>query len=347
MSDLPGGWTMPDDGPAGPLPGSLLTGSPVLSSYDEPARRAVRGVIPLRPLGVGEVLDGAVAVIRAVPRPVFAFSAGVAVVTALLDLLVTLTLLGPLTSTTASEVDSSDPFAVYTGSVLVGTGLTLLISVISAAVLAGIVTAVVGRALFGTPTSLGEAWSQVRPRLPRLLLLSLVVGLAVYGAFFGSIAVLALLALAGPGGVLLGVLLLFLGSAAAVWLYIRWSLAPAVLVLERQGVRASLKRSGVLVARSWWRIIGVLLLALVIALFVSLVVQLPFQLLGYSPFDGLSADYELTTTQAVIGAVSGAFASTVVAPFSAGVRSLLYVDRRMRAEGLDVALVAASTDRRG
>ena len=48
----------------------------------------------------------------------------------------------------------------------------------------------------------------------------------------------------------------------------------------------------------------------------------------------------LTTGQALVGAVAGALATTLVAPFTAGVRALLYIDRRMRAEGLDIALVA-------
>ena len=39
--------------------------------------------------------------------------------------------------------------------------------------------------------------------------------------------------------------------------------------------------------------------------------------------------------------VGAGIAQTVVAPFTAGVRALLYIDRRMRAEGLDVSLMAA------
>lgn len=346
MTDPPAGWSRPDAGLAATSayvpPGSLHE-----APYDSSRSAAVRGVIPLRPLGVGEILDGAVAVVRAVPRPVLAFAAAISVVTALLQLIVTLTVLGSVTSTSAAELtSSSDALRSVLGSALIGTGLMLFIEVISAAVLAGIVTAVVGRAVFGTPTTVGQAWEQVRPRLGRLVLLSVLIALAVYGSLFGGLAVFALLAQAGPVGALVGLFVLAAAAGAAVWLYVRWSLAPAVLVLEKQDIRTALRRSGTLVSRSWFRVLGVLLLALVIALFVGLVVQLPFQLLGYSPFAGLSQDYAMSTSQSIIGAIAGAFASTLVAPFSAGVRSLLYVDRRMRAEGLDVALVAATTGQR-
>jgi hypothetical protein len=128
-----------------------------------------------------------------------------------------------------------------------------------------------------------------------------------------------------------------------VHLYVRLSLAPAAAVLEGSGVRQSLRRSGILVRRSWWRISGILLLTLVIASFVSQVLQIPFLLFGAGP-TGLSrlTDPNGSTTRVLVLSYIGAgVAQTLVAPFTAGVRALLYVDRRMRAEGLDVALTAA------
>ena len=51
------------------------------------------------------------------------------------------------------------------------------------------------------------------------------------------------------------------------------------------------------------------------------------------------------TLKVVLAAVYGGLVVTVVKPFTAGVRALLYVDRRMRAEGLDVQLAAAAAAR--
>jgi len=47
-------------------------------------------------------------------------------------------------------------------------------------------------------------------------------------------------------------------------------------------------------------------------------------------------------TFALLTQVGGGIATFLVSPFSSGVRALLYVDRRMRAEGLDLTLQAAA-----
>lgn len=343
MSDAPAPWSSPDGGTGATRVLDITAPTPRVTGVTDLTRR---GLLPLRPMATGEVLDGAVNVTRAFPRPVLAFAAGIAIVSSLLDLVVTLTLLGPVSASSSQVTTSSDATDQLLGQAALSTGLNLLVTLVTQAVMAGIMTAVVGRAVFGTSTTLQQAWQEVRPRIWRLIGLSLLVGVAVYGSFFGGVVGFALLAATGALGAVVGLLVLAGGAAASVWLYTRWSLAPACLVLEKQGIVPALKRSAALVRRSFWRVLGVLLLALIISLFVAFVVQLPFQILGYSPFNGFSGTYHLTTQQAVLAAVSGAVASTLVAPFVAGVRAVLYIDRRMRAEGLDVALVAASTGRR-
>jgi len=352
MTEPPAGWDAPGDW--SPAPRTATSTSAPGTAYEAASPREAGGdrrgpgAVPLRPLGLGELLDGAVAVVRSYPRPVLAMAAVVAVVTALLQLLVTLTLLAPLTGTASSLTSSSSAFDDYLGTAAVGTALTLLVSAVTSAVLAGLVVVVVSKAVFAAAITLRESWTQLRPRLPALVGTALVVGLASYGSLVGGIALAVLASKAGVVGVLLGVLLGIGGAVGAVALYLRWSLAVAVCVLERQSVRRSLTRSSVLVHRSAWRIFGVLLLTALIALFVGLVLQLPFALLGYNPFQGLAgARMRVTTGQALLGGVAGALSSTLVAPFSAGVRALLYVDRRMRTEGLDVSLVAAAAQARG
>lgn len=323
-------WSTPDSAlppPAAAAPPAPVARGPV----------AHRRLLPLRPMATGEVLDGAVAVARAYPRPVLGFAAAAAVVSALLDLVVTLTLLGPVSvSFTGSDTTAADQLL---GQSFLSRAVTGLVSLVTQALMAGAVTVVVGRAVFEEPTSLRQTWQQLRGRLRALVGLSLVVGLAVWGSFVGAVGVFALLTLLGPGGALLGLPVLLAGAALAVRLYVRWSLAPAALVLEGQGVRAALRRSSTLVRRGWWRVLGILLLETGISLVVASLVQLPFALLGHNPFS-TTGTLTLTTRDIVVGAVSGAFATLLVAPFTAGVRALLYVDRRMRAEGLDVALVA-------
>ena len=149
-----------------------------------------------------------------------------------------------------------------------------------------------------------------------------------------------IIALAAGSGAL-GGLLLVLGVIAAlvlvVWIWIRWLFAPPTVLLERAGVRTSLGRSWRLVGGSWWRCFGILLLAQVLAGVLSGVLQLPFIIGGFAVSDGGS-----TFVAVVLTVVGGVIARTLIAPFSAAILALLYIDLRMRREGLDVTLQRAA-----
>ena len=309
------------------------------------------GVVPLRPLGLGEVLDGAVGVLRRYPRPALGLAAIIAVVTAIVDIVLLVTAFEPFLTLDEAALERGDTSAIEgaLGGAFAGGALGLLLSLLSGAVLTGAITAVVGKAVLGEPLSFGEAWAQVRPRLLPLVGLAVLVLVMVYGVVvLGFAAGIALVALGGGPAAFAAVPLVLAALALAVWLYVRFSLAPCALVLERVGIRASLGRSKVLVARDWWRVFGILLLTVIIGLFVGQVIQLPFAALGAgSPGGIFSASNDvLSTRNLVASAIGSAIASTLVAPFTAGVRALLYVDRRIRAEGLDVSLAAAAAARR-
>jgi membrane-anchored glycerophosphoryl diester phosphodiesterase (GDPDase) len=144
--------------------------------------------------------------------------------------------------------------------------------------------------------------------------------------------------LATAAGVLAAVVL-------AVLLYVRLAFAAPALLLERLGVIAALRRSWRLVAGSWWRAFGILLLGAVIAGAINGLVQLPFSLVGnlvgaLAGRDGQSLGDVTSGMQIalVITNVGSVLASTVTAPFTAALTALLYIDLRIRREGLDVAL---------
>src|SRR6202035_1270185 len=105
------------------------------------------------------------------------------------------------------------------------------------------------------------------------------------------------------------------------------------------------RRSGQLVKRSFWRVFGILLLAGLIVAIAGSILQIPFSLAagasGFVSFTahGLSAR---SVTATLIGAVGSIVAGTVTRPIAAGVIVLLYMDMRMRKEGLDLALQTAA-----
>ncbi|MCW2616653.1 MAG: Membrane domain of glycerophosphoryl diester phosphodiesterase [Frankiales bacterium] len=307
------------------------------------------GVVPLRPLGLGEVLDGAVGVLRRYPRPTLGIAAIIAVITVLLETLVTATALRPFLELDPDALATGSTEAIegaIGGAVAAGV-LTISLAVLSGAVLTGALTSVVGKAVLGQPLSLGEAWAGVRPVLLRLVGLSLLVGLIAGGTLVVGTVVGVLLFALGTGGAVLGVLVVLASVTAAVWLYFRLALAPCALVLERTGVVDSLRRSGVLVKGDWWRVFGILVLVLLIGSFVTLTLQVPFEVLGAGSLGGVvDAERDVLTFRALaLSGIGSVVTTTLVSPFTAGARALLYVDRRMRAEGLDVALAAAATAR--
>ncbi|MDT7547556.1 MAG: hypothetical protein QOE99_3666 [Actinomycetota bacterium] len=307
------------------------------------------GVVPLRPLGLGELLDGAVGLVRRYPRPVLGLSAVLAILATVLNVLLALTAFQSIISFDTETLSnggstSTDQLDGALGGAAVGGLGSGIVSALATIVLTGIITAIAGRGILGQPMTLGAAWAQVRPALLRLIGIALLTGLLVYGALaIGIAAAVLLIAGLGAPGALLGVPLGIGGGCLAVYLYCRLALAPAAAVLERAGVRTSLRRSGILVRRSWWRVFGVLLLALIVASVVGQVVQVPFLIFGIAPlgFGGGSGVTQSTTRVLVLSYIGAGIAQTVIAPFTAGVRALLYIDRRMRAEGLDVALNAA------
>ena len=123
---------------------------------------------------------------------------------------------------------------------------------------------------------------------------------------------------------------------------LKFLIGPA-LVLERCGVGTAFTRSRVLVTGAWWRTFGILVLAAVISWVISWIISLPFGLLGAAS-NGFSAEptAALSAGSMVLSTIGAIIASTITLPFSSAVNVLIYVDRRMRAEGMDIELQRAA-----
>lgn len=299
------------------------------------------GVVPLRPLGVGEVLDGAVSYIRAHPKVVLGASAVVAVISQLVQV----PLVYGLTSGTRSSFAPGRPptldqmTTVFAGTAA-GGGAGGLINVVATTILTGLLMVVISRSVLGAPVDAGECWRAARPRVLGLLGVVLLSGLIAFAIVVVAVIPGALLLLVSRGvGIAVMVLGGIAGVVAAIWVAISLSLASPAYVLEGVGVTEALRRSFFLVKGRWWPVFGIQLLAGLIAAVISGIIGVPFGLIasaiaGPSPVPGLLA---LTIT--AVGTIIGL---TLVAPFQSGVTGLLYVDQRMRREGFDIELQRAS-----
>jgi len=300
-------------------------------------------VVPLRPLALGEILDGAIKVVRQHPRPTLGLSAVIALVVTLLNIGTVLLLDSSLLR---GGRGFGQPQPVLDSNELaagVASGIApQVLSFLAGLVLTGALITVVGRAVQGQAAPTGEVWAAVRPRLIALLGLALLTGLLVMAPTALAVAAaVGLFLAAGDSTLLLGIPLVIAGVAATLYLYGRLALGPGVLVLEKAGVTQSLRRSSALVRGSWWRVFGILLLTLVIAGMLAAVIGVPIVVVATVVVGGGGDPTLLLIAQQV----AGGLAAVLVSPFSAGVRALLYVDQRMRREGLDVALRAAVESR--
>jgi hypothetical protein len=169
----------------------------------------------------------------------------------------------------------------------------------------------------------------------------LVAAVVTAGWLALALAWLAAVAASAPGVVLL---LLLLATVAAVpvsaFLWVRLALAPPAVMLESEDGRpigpvTAVRRSWRLVRGGWWRTFGIVLLGSVIAGALSGLIAAPLQaVIGVLPL-GLGMALVLTTLGAIVG-------QALSLPISGLVLGLVYVDRRIRAEGLDAGLARAA-----
>lgn len=296
------------------------------------------GVIPLRPLSLSDIYNGAVAYIRTNPKATLGLTTIVVVVAQLIALLLQigpLTAMGGFESDAPGEVPSTGAIALFSGATIVGFLVTQLASVL----LTGMLTVVIGRSVFGGSITIGEAWQRLRGRFLALLGLTALQGFVVV-----MVAVLIVVAVVAADAVGGGLAAFIVGAPLMVaallgFLYAVTVLlfAPALIVLERLGVFAAIARSFTLVKKDFWRVLGIWLLAAIVASVVATAVGVPFSLVGQL----LSLEPErvgMFVGGLILVAIGGMIGQIITAPFGAGVDVLLYTDRRIRAEAFDLVL---------
>ena len=127
-----------------------------------------------------------------------------------------------------------------------------------------------------------------------------------------------------------GITVALITIVIGIYLLVRWYFVAQAVVVDRRSGVAALTRSGELVQGSWWRVLGVVLLAAVATLVPAALVQIPFE---------VGADAADSAALSLAGNIA---ATALVAPYSAIVATLLYFDLRARKEGVPAASVPAA-----
>jgi hypothetical protein len=262
----------------------------------------------LRPLGVGEVLDVAIKIYRArfgvmvkavlaVLAPVFALSALIRISIPGGDNLFEETQPG------ATPEFDTDQFWAF----LAGTLVIAILAYIASQVATGACFKSVSGAYLDENPDWRESLRFARSKLRSLLWLSFLTVVCLAPAFLACIL---------PG----------------LYLYVAWSVAAPVLLLEEVRGWSAMKRSRHLVKGRFWPTVAVLILVFVLTGIVQAI------------FLGLAAGVIGVTGNDVASALADAIGQTVssalVTPLSAAVLAVLYFDLRVRKEGFDLELLA-------
>jgi hypothetical protein len=331
-------WATPGSGAPeepSPLPQELSPG-PVPIRLATDRSELLGGDIPLRPLGISETLDAAITSIRRNPRAVLGLAL---ILTSAVQVIITL---GAYFFIGTSATDEVTP-----GPLLRSVGTQFLLIIIELALtaytillLAGMLAPVLGRTLFGLPGTLRQAWRDARPSLARLVAVATItMTLSLAAVIVPVLPFILLVSGNAPAGlgVLAAVIGFPVGLALMVWLYVLCVLAAPAVVMERQSVLGAFRRARQLIRRRWWRICGTLLLTLLITIFIGLIAQVPFFLLDRILF-GQNPTGWTEVMSLGVGTVGRIVSWSLIGPFDAGVIALLYIDLRMRREGLDLEL---------
>lgn len=334
----------PDDPPGwGQPPGWGEQSQPPASGWGTPGYRAPPsdapspGPVPVRPMGLGELLDGAFKLLRADFGPLLIAVGVVVVPTQVLLTILSANFATDLFTTIEANPQAVDQIFSDIGAAIPGFVLVTLLSIILLLLAEAAVVRIGAARYLGGTESAGDALRAAgRKALPLIgARLLATVGAALLPLL--GVVLVAFAFAAGDqtlGGIALLVLLLLV--ALGVYLYIRWFLTTPAIMLEDAGAAGSLSRSAQLVKGRWWTVFGYLIVAGIVVGLVGIAVSGIFTAIG-SAFPADWFGWVFTGLGAII-------ASLITEPVAALITLLLYADARVRKEGLDLQLRAARSD---
>lgn len=345
VGSLPSAWAQPgqngtgQSGPSFPAPQQP-------SGWTPPPKP---GLLPLRPLGFGTLLGAPFQAIRRNPAPTF----GSGLIVQLALGLITVALLVPymiwltdrMSRAAVADIDTIAFGGI--GTMLLLMLVPLAISVAGSALLQGIMVVEVASATLGERLRLGALWKRGAKRLGRLIGWVLLASFAVLIPALIVVAIAIAISLISPIAIVIAVLvagLLALGLVVLfAWLGTKLSLTPSAIVLEDLTIRAAMKRSWQLTNGHFWRIFGVLILVNAIVNIAAQLVSAPFQLIGpmvMSIIDptGTGSGFAIYIGIMVVGLALTMVVSAVGTVALSALVAIIYIDQRMRTEGLDIEL---------
>jgi hypothetical protein len=271
----------------------------------------------LQPMGVGETLDAAIRLYRAQWKSLMAIVAIALVPITFLQAFLTRSMGSPFS--TEAPV-SGDVDATLITSVVLG--------VIQVLVIQPFLTAAVAKAsadvYLGHEVVVGPTFRYAVTRIHSILWITILLLLVVL------VPALVLAIFAATGAEELAVVLAIAMIVFLVIVFVRFVFGSTVLVVEGKKGSKALRRSWELAKGYFWKILGTLVLAGIMASVVEGVLSVP----------GTIAFAEIGPGGWPFLAIGGSLAAILTTPFTTSITVLLYFDLRIRKEAFDLEVMA-------
>lgn len=269
------------------------------------------GPLPLHPMSVGDVLDGAFKLLKANIRTILLVVASIVVPIQLLSAFVVRDQVSPGLLNLFSDPTLAQDQAAFSLGDAGASLLTAVLALVTSPLIAGAVSRVCAASYLGQQVGPVDALKTTIRRLPALLAAAILVGLATVFGF-----VLCIL----PG----------------IALLVLYRVVTPAMMIEEIGPIQGMRRSWRLVKPRFWGVLGISLLAWLISAFIG-------NLLGGAPSAiGTIFGGSFAWLWIAVGAV---LSTLVSAPITAIVNTLLYFDGRIRNEGFDLQVMAQDLER--
>lgn len=308
------------------------------------------GIVPLHPFGFGTILGRSFVALRQNPKVLLGFALCVQVVSYIVLIVAT----GGVAFASFSRLETLQPGTDDYDAVMIGsiaaTGITGFVLGLATAALGvivqGVVVSEVASAVVAEKPTLGEVWRRVKPVAWRLIgytflvTLAALIAIAVIGGLLFAVGVAVL-----PLAILGGILAILGAIPLSLWLTTKLLLVPAIIILEHAGIRTAIVRSWRLTRRRFWPTLGIVVIISFTFGAIAQLVSIPtsFISLGFTTALTPTGDPE---PAAIIGYIASTLLTQVLTLFvqcvavivQSTATALIYVDCRMRHEGLDLDL---------
>ena len=257
--------------------------------------------LPLRQMGIGELVDGAVKLYRRDWLALTGIAALVLVPLTFIQLWVTQSM---VTSVDVLATDAEFQ-AMTTQLVLVTLVFVAVQLLIAQPFLVAAISRAAADAYLGERVTLGQTLRYALSRLPAILWVTIITLIVTTIGF---------------------ILLIIPGIIAAV----RLTLTPAVVVVEDVRGTKAVGRSWRLTDGHFWRVLATLILSGIISFVGAAIIQIPTEVIATM----------LGPEGWPVSALGAALATVLITPFSLLIVVLLYFDLRVRKEGYDIEVMA-------